>query len=85
MYLSALRGRSRGACKFYGSRRIRLYSKDKLYEECAFLGYYMHWSNEEIMSMAHMDRVKWCQEVSKINTKINAASGHEEKKNIFSI
>lgn len=56
-----------------------------MYEESAFLAYYMHWSNEEIMSLSHMDRVKWCQEVSKINTKINAASGHEEKKNIFSL
>lgn len=35
--------------------------------------------------MPHMDRVKWCAEISKINTKINTESGHEEKKNVFSI
>jgi hypothetical protein len=83
--MPTLRRRGGYSRKFYGSRRIKLYAKEKLYEESAFLAYYMHWSNEEIMSLSHMDRVKWCQEVSKINTKINAASGHEEKKNIFSL
>jgi hypothetical protein len=45
----------------------------------------MHWSNEEIMNMSHIDRVRWCKEVSKINSKLNAASGREEKKNIFAV
>ena len=83
--MSSLRRRSGCTGKFYGGRRIRLYSKDKIYEESAFLAYYTHWSHEEIMGMPHADRVKWCTEISKINTKINSASGHEEKKNIFSI
>ncbi len=75
-------GRSR---KFYGSRRLRLYPKERLYEECAFLAYYTHWSREEIMQLSHTDRNRWCGEISKINSKINAASGGEEKKNIFSV
>lgn len=75
-------GRSR---KFYGNRRLRLYPKERLYEECAFLAYYTHWSREEIMRLSHTDRNRWCGEISKINSKINAASGGEEKKNIFSV
>ena len=35
--------------------------------------------------MSHRDRIKWCGEISKINTKINAASGREERKNVFSV
>lgn len=49
------------------------------------MAYYTHWSNGEIMQLSHMDRIKWCEEISKINSKINAASGQEEKKNIFDI
>ncbi|WP_349292996.1 DUF6760 family protein [Angelakisella massiliensis] len=83
--LSSLR--ARGGCpgKFYGNHRIRLYAQDKLYEESAFLAYYTHWSREEILQMSHQDRIKWCGEISKINGKINAASGQEERKNVFSI
>lgn len=62
-----------------------MYSKEKLYEESAFLAYYTHWSNDEIMRLPHIDRIKWCNEISKINSKINAASGNHERKNIFDI
>lgn len=37
------------------------------------------------MTMPHIDRIKWCGEISKINTKINASSGNEEKKNVFAL
>lgn len=37
------------------------------------------------MQLPHIDRIKWCGEISKINSKINSASGKEEKKNIFSV
>lgn len=62
-----------------------MYDQEKLYEESAFLAYYTHWSNSEILGLSHRDRIKWCGEISKINAKINAASGREEKKNVFSI
>lgn len=64
---------------------MRIYSKEKVYEESAFLAYYTHWGNKEIMSLPHIERVRWCNEISKINNKINTVSGHEEKKNIFSL
>ncbi|MGI5883659.1 MAG: DUF6760 family protein [Candidatus Spyradocola sp.] len=48
-----------------------LYPTDRLYEEMAFLGYYMHWSHEELMMLDHKERRRWCKEVSKINKKIS--------------
>ena len=44
---------------------------DRLYEEMAFLGYYMHWSHEELMNLDHKERRRWCKEVSGINKKIS--------------
>lgn len=36
------------------------------------------------MQLAHKERIKFCNEVSKINKKMNAES-NKEKKNIFDI
>ena len=83
--MPALRQGNRSTRKFYGSRDIRLYSADKIYEETAFIGYYMHWSREEILSLTHAERIRWCNEISKINSKINSASGEQKPKNIFSL
>lgn len=56
------------------------YPVDKLYEEAAFIGYYMHWSHREIMSLSHRDRLRWCKEISDINSKLN-----QEPENIFKV
>ncbi len=61
---------------------IKCYPKDKLYEEMAFISYYMHWSHKEVMELEHSERIRWCKEISAINRKIN---GEEEKKNVFDI
>lgn len=58
------------------------YPIDKLYEEMAFLAYYFHWSQKEIMELEHKERLRWCKEVSKINEKLN---GDDQKKNIFDV
>lgn len=57
-----------------------LYPQDKLYEEMTFLGYYLHWSHDELMTLEHRERRRWCTEVSQINKKL---SGQKEKKNLF--
>ncbi len=49
-----------------------------LYEEVAFLAYHFHWDYETIMNMEHRERKLWCEEVSKINKKLNG----EETKNL---
>jgi len=56
------------------------YPVDRLYEEAAFLAYYLHWSHEQIFSLEHRERRRWCDEVSKINKKLNA-----EPENIFDV
>ena len=42
----------------------------------AFLAYYLHWSNEDLMDLDHWERRRWCREVSAINKKL---SGDEQK------
>ena len=56
------------------------YPLDKLYEEIAFIGYYMHWGRDTIMALSHSDRLRWCKEISKINSKMN-----QEPENVFKI
>lgn len=56
------------------------YPLDRIYEEVAFLGYYLHWPYGEIMRMEHRERKRWCEEVSRINRKISG-----EPKNIFDV
>lgn len=66
--------------KFYGSRGLVTYPAEKIYEEAAFIGYYMHWGHGEILKMSHLERLRWCKEVSKINSKLN-----QEPENPFKI
>ncbi len=47
------------------------YPIDRLHEEVAFLAYHFHWDYETIMNMEHRERLSWCEEVSKINEKLN--------------
>ncbi|MDO4731795.1 MAG: hypothetical protein Q4B14_06745 [Clostridia bacterium] len=48
------------------------------------MAYYLHWDREDILNLEHKERIRFCEEVSKINAKMNSAGG-EEKKNIFDI
>ncbi len=66
---------------FFGGVR-KSYPLDKLYEEMAFIAYYMHWSHEEIMNLEHRERARWCKEISSIHQKLN---GEDRKKNIFDV
>lgn len=55
-----------------------MHPAEELYEEAAFLAYYAHWSLEEIMTLPHAERKRFCEEFSKINRRYN-----EEPENIF--
>ncbi|WP_318152787.1 DUF6760 family protein [Paenibacillus terricola] len=68
---------SPGACLGGG---LSGYPLDRLYEEIAFIAYYTHWPHDDIMSMEHRDRVRWCEEISKINRKLSP-----EPENIFKL
>ncbi|MBD5799853.1 hypothetical protein BHU24_25105 [Bacillus pseudomycoides] len=56
------------------------YPLNRIYEEVAFIAYYLHWSHDEIMQMDHHERRRWCEEISKINRKQN-----KEPDNIFEL
>lgn len=45
----------------------------------SFISYYFHWSSEEVLSLDHESRRKWCDEISKINRSINPSSEQQEK------
>ena len=45
----------------------------------AFISYYFHWSNEEVLSLDHMSRRKWCGEISQINQSLNPSKKEKEK------
>ncbi len=50
------------------------YPSDRLFEEVAYLAYYLHWSHDEIMNMEHGDRQRWVAEVAAINRRQNEAA-----------
>lgn len=51
------------------------YPLDRLYEEVAFIGYYLHWPHDELMQLSHVERKRWCSEVSKINRDLSEDKG----------
>ena len=53
-----------------------LYPQEQLYQEMTFLSYYLHWSRDEVMALDHLERRRWCREVSAVNQKL---SGSEQK------
>ncbi|MFH5187477.1 DUF6760 family protein [Paenibacillus sp. TAB 01] len=59
------------------------YPVDKIYEEAGFIAYYFHWPHDEIMSMEHRERRQWCEEISRINKKMN--SSEETQDNPFDV
>lgn len=40
---------------------------DRLFEEAAFVAYYLGWDPEQVLDLPHAERRRWCAEVSKIN------------------
>ncbi len=46
---------------------------DQIYQESAFIAYYLHWPHEEIMRLEHRERRRFCAEISKINNQLSGA------------
>ncbi len=59
------------SCKFYGGRKLEVYPAERIYEEAAFIAYYLHWSHDEIMALPNRERLRWCREVSAINSRMD--------------
>lgn len=50
------------------------YPSEKLFEEVAYVSYYLHWPYHEVMGMDHRERQRWVAEVARINERINEES-----------
>ncbi|MBR1497078.1 MAG: hypothetical protein IJ617_05585 [Oscillospiraceae bacterium] len=48
-----------------------MYPKEQLWQEMTFLSYYLHWPRGEVMNLDHLERRRWCREVSEVNRKLN--------------
>ncbi len=42
-----------------------------MHGEIAFVAYHFHWSRDEILDLAHVERRLWAGEISRINDVMN--------------
>jgi hypothetical protein len=56
---------------------VTCYPSDLLYEEVAFVAYYLHWPYQQIMALDHRERQRWVSEVSRVNQRLNEAAKRE--------
>jgi hypothetical protein len=49
------------------------YAPERLWEEVAYVAYYLHWSLNDILDMEHPVRNAMIAEIGKINDKLNEA------------
>ena len=47
------------------------YPSDRLFEEVVYLGYYLHWPHDQIITMNHHERQRWVREVARLNARLN--------------
>ncbi len=54
-------------------------SREELFQEVSFIGYYFHWTEEQILRLPGLSRRRYCKEINRINRKVNGEN------NVFSI
>ncbi len=47
------------------------YAPDRLFEEVAYVAYYLHWSFESILDLEHPVRARLIDEIGKINELVS--------------
>jgi hypothetical protein len=47
---------------------------DRLYEEVAYVAYYLHWSLDSILDLEHPLRRRFVEEVGRINEQLGAGA-----------
>lgn len=55
---------------------MKAYPSTQLYEEMAFIAFHFHWPHQELMTLEHRERRRWCREISTINRRLDA---HDER------
>ena len=53
------------------------YPPEQLFQEVAYLAYYFHWPHSEIMDMNHIERLRWVDELARINRTLTEPSDGE--------
>jgi len=46
------------------------YAADRLYEEVAYIAYHFHWSRGEVLDLEHAERVRFVEEIARLNTRV---------------
>jgi hypothetical protein len=60
----------RRRCLRWAPGGIETYATDRLYEEVAYVAYYLHWSRDEILDLDHFERQRFVTQVGALNTRI---------------
>jgi Family of unknown function (DUF6760) len=60
----------RRRCLGWAHGGIETYATDRLYEEVAYVAYYLHWSRNEILDLDHLERQRFVSQISALNTRI---------------
>ena len=47
------------------------YASDRLYEEAAYVAFHFHWSLDEILDMEHPLRLRFVEEIGRINRRLS--------------
>lgn len=51
------------------------YPLERIYEEVAFVTYHFGWAHDDVLSLPHWERRRWCEEISRINERMNENDG----------
>ena len=54
-------------------------SPRELYRQLSFISYYFHWGLEDVLNLPHLERERFCREISRINREAN----NSQEKNVF--
>lgn len=46
------------------------YPADRLYSEVGYLAYHFHWPLDDLLDLEHPERLRYVDEVARINTRI---------------
>ena len=49
---------------------ILTYAADRLYEEVAYVAYYLHWSRDDILDLEHAERQRFVTQIAALNTRV---------------
>ncbi len=60
---------------------MNLRPSGELYRQLSFISYYFHWPLEEALDLPHLERERFCREISRINQRAN----DWEERNIFTV